>query len=239
MPFLIALQFLTIIPVHTSVLPDEHDQATSLQWYGVIGLIIGIVIAIAGAILDDLFSASVCAGLVLILWVLVTGALHIDGLGDSIDAMFGVTRKQSLQIMKDPRSGPMAVTGIVLVLLLMFAGLSQIALSGKWYVLIAVPVFARVSAQCLLLTTPYTRANGIGAGIAAGLDRQRVIFSIVVAIIVAQIICGFSYWYVLPILTILFVALRSIMMRKLLGCTGDTAGALIVLSEAFGIILIS
>ena len=239
MPFLVALQFLTIFPVHTTVLPDDHDQASSLEWYGVVGLLIGVVVAISGSVLDGIFSPTICAALVLTLWVLITGALHIDGLGDSIDAMFGVSRERSLQIMKDPRCGPMAVTGIALVLLLMHAGMTQVAITGNWFVIIAIPIFARISAQCLLLSTPYARADGIGSSMVAGMDRERVIIAATVVGLVALIIIGFSNWYVIITLTILFIGLRSLMMRKLLGCTGDTAGALIILTEALGLVLIS
>ena len=239
MPFLVALQFLTIFPVHTAVMPDDQDQASSLEWYGVIGLLIGVVVAIAGSVLDGIFSPSVCAALVLTLWVLITGALHIDGLGDSIDAMFGSSRERSLQIMKDPRCGPMAATGIALILLLMHAGITQIAITGNWFVIIAIPIFARISAQCLLLSTPYARVDGIGSSMVVGMDRERVIIAATVVGLVAFVIIGFSNWYVIAALAILFIGLRSLMIRKLLGCTGDTAGALIVLTEVFGIILVS
>lgn len=105
-PFLIALQFLTRLPVRIASEPDEKSIAQSLSYYPLVGLIIGALLA---GIAWGLSGAPVLlsAALLLVTWVLVTGGLHLDGLADSMDAWVGGLgdRERTLAIMKDPYCG--------------------------------------------------------------------------------------------------------------------------------------
>ena len=115
-----AMQFLTRIPLATQTLFDNKDYANSLAWYPVIGLILGWLGLALRCSSDRLSSASLAASSVLAVWVLLTGALHLDGVADCADAWVGGfgDREKTFQILKDPRSGPIAVVVLVLVLLL-------------------------------------------------------------------------------------------------------------------------
>ena len=120
-----AMQFLTRIPLATQTLFDNKDYANSLAWYPVIGLILGGLVWLSGVALTELSSASLAAALLLAVWVLLTGALHLDGVADVADAWVGGfgDREKTFQILKDPRSGPIAVVVLVLVLLVKWAAL--------------------------------------------------------------------------------------------------------------------
>lgn len=124
LPFWIALQFLSSLPVRLSGMPTPQEMGRSLLFYPVVGLLFGLLLWLASQLLDGV-AAPLHAALLLALWVLLSGALHLDGLADSADAWLGGfgDRERTLQIMKDPRSGPIAVVTLVLVLLLKFCAL--------------------------------------------------------------------------------------------------------------------
>jgi adenosylcobinamide-GDP ribazoletransferase len=114
------------------------------------------------------------AALLLTVWVLLSGALHLDGLADSADAWLGGfgDRERTLTIMKDPRSGPIAVVTLVLVLLLKFAALLALIEQQHALALIIVPLLGRSALLGLFLTTPYVRAGGLGQALADHLPRS-------------------------------------------------------------------
>ncbi len=107
------------------------------------------------------------AALLLSLWVLLSGGLHLDGLADSADALGGFgDRERTLTIMKDPRSGPIAVVTLVLVLLLKFAAILALIESNHSIGLLLAPLIGRSAMLALFLGTPYVRAGGLGQALA-------------------------------------------------------------------------
>ena len=115
--WLIALQFLTRVPVRLTAMPAPEQVGRSLLWYPLLGLLVGGLL-LGLHLLLGATPALLQAALLLTVWVAITGGLHLDGLADSADAWAGGfgDRERSLAIMQDPRSGPIAV--VVLVLLL-------------------------------------------------------------------------------------------------------------------------
>jgi adenosylcobinamide-GDP ribazoletransferase len=99
--------------------------------------------------------------------VLLSGGLHLDGLADSADAWLGGfgDRERTLTIMKDPRSGPIAVVVLVLVLLLKFCALLALLATGQWRRLVdRAPLIGRSSLLAVFLTTRLCAGWGFGSG---------------------------------------------------------------------------
>jgi len=161
--FQIALQFLTIIPVSYAN-ATEQQLGRSLVFYPLVGLIIGFILSAVVSVLPVSYSL-LSAALLLTVWVLLTGGLHIDGLADSADAWLGGigSKQRTLAIMKDPAAGPIAVIVLGLTLLLKLALLEIVISSGQIYALIWSIILARTAIPLLFLTTDYVRPNGIGA----------------------------------------------------------------------------
>ena len=114
---ILALQFLTRLP--TPRVPDfrPEDLAASAAWFPVVGAAVGVVVAaalVAGAFVDPWLGAL--AGLMV--WVWITGALHLDGLADLADALGAAHRdpQRVLEVLRDPHVGTFGVVAIVLVL---------------------------------------------------------------------------------------------------------------------------
>ncbi len=235
-PFLIALQFLTRLPVRLSGDITERDIGRSLLCYPLVGLIIGLLLA---ALNWTIASApdQLRAGVLLAAWVLITGALHLDGLADSADAWLGGhgDRERTLAIMKDPYCGPAAVVILVVVLILKFAALTVLVQRNDWTSLIVTPLLARASLPLLFLTTPYVRRGGLGAALAEHAPRGPTILVLIVTVVAILLMTGKSGLLPLAVATLAFVLLRVLMLRRIGGTTGDTAGALVELVETLAL----
>lgn len=231
-PFLIALQFLTRLPVRIASEPDEKSIALSLSYYPLVGLIIGALLAgIAWGLSGSPVLLS--AALLLVTWVLVTGGLHLDGLADSMDAWVGGMgdRERTLAIMKDPCCGPAGVVSIVLLLLLKFAALHAIIESGNLIILLLAPLLGRTVLLPLFITTPYVRSNGLGAPISSCLSRQLIVPVFVAALVIVFVLAGIESLWLMLMMTLVFIWSRILMMRRIGGMTGDVAGGLVETTE--------
>ncbi len=225
---LIAIGFLTRIPVPADGFGDPQARSRSLLWYPLVGLLIGALLyALAWAAHG--WPPMLSSAMVLVAWVAVTGALHLDGLADSADAWIGGLgdRERTLAIMKDPRCGPAGVVALVLVLLLKFAALASVPVSLG---LLLAPLLGRAVLTVAFLTTPYVRSGGLGSGL---MDAPRVACLGMLALVALG--CVVTGWRSVLALTVamLVVALwRRAGMQRLGGMTGDTCGALTELTEA-------
>ncbi|MGX2039376.1 adenosylcobinamide-GDP ribazoletransferase [Methylocaldum sp. MU1018] len=232
LPLLIALQFLTRLPVRLNVPPDGPALGRSLLFYPLVGLGLGLALAVLAQSLAEV-GGRLPAAIVLTAWVAFTGALHLDGLADSADAWAGGfrDRDRTLAIMKDPRSGPVAVVVLVLVLLLKFAALEHVVARHDWSALALAPVLGRAAPLLLLLTTPYVRPGGLGSELAKHLPRRSGMLALSVTLAGASIVAGTRGIWPFLAAGALFCWLRLSMVRRIGGTTGDTAGATIELTE--------
>jgi len=232
---LVAVGFLTRIPVPTSASGEGRGQAASLAWYPLVGLLLGALLAGLAWTLQSLPSL-LSAVIVLVAWVGLTGALHLDGLADSADAWVGGLgdRDRTLTIMKDPRCGPAGVVALALVLLLKFAALASLP-SSDGYLLLLAPMLARMALTAAFISTPYVRSGGLGTGLVAA---PRV--ACVIALSAGVALCGALGWrggLAAAAAAIVYLLWRRACVRRIGGITGDTAGALAEMIEA--VVLVS
>ena len=236
--FFIALGLMTRIPVPSLFHIKEGDSKKLYGWsvtfYPLVGLVIGglLVFILWGISLLSLSANGLIeAAIILAAWVLITGALHLDGLADSADAWLGGygDKQRTLEIMKDPYSGPAAVVVLVLILLLKFSSLTVITMD-EWLILILSPVLARTLIMILLATTPYVREGGMGESAVKQLPKRAVwIFSLVV-LAVSVFLLKEKSWGLLVLIAIAYF-IRRLMLKRISGTTGDTAGAMLEVIE--------
>lgn len=230
-PFLIALQFLTSLPVRLRDMPMPEAIGRSLLYYPLVGLLLGAMLWLAGDVLERT-ALPLQAALILAIWVALTGALHLDGLADSADAWLGGfgDRDRTLAIMKDPRSGPIAVVVLVLLLVLKFTALWALLGDGQRLGLLLAPLLGRSAVLGLFLTTPYVRPGGLGQALAEQLPRAPVRW-VLSMVAVLCLLMGEAGWLALAVTLVVATLARRAMCRRLGGTTGDTAGALVELVE--------
>lgn len=228
---LIALQFLTRLPVSLPGMPTPEQMGRSLLWYPAVGLLLGLLLWGAHLLLGQT-SALLQAAIILALWVALSGGLHLDGLADTADAWVGGfgDRERTLTIMKDPRSGPIAVVVLVLLLLLKFAALFTLLQAGQGIYLMLLPWLGRSLLPLLLATTPYVRAGGLGQALADHLPRRQLPWVLGVHV-AGMLLFGWQGLLALMAGLLLFAWLRRALLQRLGGTTGDTAGALVELAE--------
>lgn len=222
-----AFAFLTRIPMPRLPM-GEREQAASLKWYPFVGLVIGLLLSVL-ALVTQRWPDLPVAALLLLLWVALTGALHLDGLADSADAWIGGMgdRERTLTIMKDPRSGPAAIVALVLVLLLKFSALASLA---DPLLLVLPPLLGRTALVGLFLTTPYVRKGGMGDAL-RGASSTGCKVSLIVSLAVAACF-GLPGLVATGMALIVAGCWRHACMARIGGFTGDTAGAMVEMIEA-------
>lgn len=231
LPFWIALQFLTVIPVQLSRIPNQTENERSVLYYPLIGLLIGLILYSLSWLLSPvphLLSAS----LILIIWIWLTGGLHLDGLADTADAWVGGfgDKQRTLEIMKDPSCGPIGVLSLIAVCLLKWVCIYLLLEQHLALFLIVVPLLGRVVPLILLLTTPYVRENGLGRHLAKDLPKKSA------WLISLMVLLSLIYWKLQGVLSLLvfvtgLIYLRHLFIKRIDGITGDTIGASIELLE--------
>lgn len=162
-----AFSFLTILPLGS---PSGRQRGPAFAWYPLVGLCVGALLTAIAAFspLDRELSAF----LILLVWALITGGLHLDGFGDSCDGLLAaVAPEERRRIMRDPRAGMWAVAGTSLLLL------------GKWLaiqaapaeLLILAPVLGRWAIVLAAYAFPAVSVTGLAASFRDGLARRHVV----------------------------------------------------------------
>lgn len=240
LPFWIALQFLSSLPVRLPGMPAPQAMGRSLLFYPLVGVLFGSILMALNLFLDGA-PQLLHAALLLAAWVLLSGGLHLDGLADSADAWLGGfgDRERTLTIMKDPRSGPIAVVTLVIVLLLKFSAILALIEEHHAIGLLLAPVIGRAAMLGLFLSTPYVRAGGLGQALADHLPRKWGLQMLAVTAVGCVMVSGWAGLWVLLFAVAGFFWLRRLMMQRLGGSTGDTAGAMLELLELLVVITLA
>ncbi|WP_076070503.1 adenosylcobinamide-GDP ribazoletransferase [Sphingomonas montana] len=161
---IVAFSFLTRLPT-PQIEADADDFAAAIRRYPIVGLVIGAIVAIGGwatSQLDPWFGALAA----LALWVAITGALHLDGLGDLADGLGArhANRERFLAVMADPHIGSFGVVAILIQLMAKLVLLH--ALLPVWWTVILVPAAARIGPLAWARWLPPLRPGGLGVAVA-------------------------------------------------------------------------
>lgn len=230
--FWLALQFLTRLPTPTITEPQPQELGRSLLHYPLVGLVIGALLWAMAVLLGET-EPLLRAALLLSFWVGVTGALHLDGLADTADAWVGGQgdAERMLAIMKDPCSGPVGVTAVVLLLALKLAALQVIVQHELWGALFMAPALARAAVPLLFATTPYVRAQGLATALIERLPRTLLKHMVLLMLVLVLLLQGWQGLVLVAVVGGTVFLLRQFFMRAIGGVTGDTVGAKVELAE--------
>jgi len=245
---ILAFQFLTRIPVYrvftiANTAPTEQVAGKALLYYPLVGSVIGGCLLVWPWLVQYCglgMSAELQAGLLLVLWVWLTGALHLDGLADSADAWLGGfgDKQRTLDLMKDPTCGPAAVVVLVLVLLVKWLALTEVlaGLAGTndnliYVALLWLPVMARCQAMVLVVHTPYVRGQGLGTQLKNQAQSLWVWLQLLLLGLLSAYLLGQVFVALVSTLVVGYWLMRRLMLQRIDGWTGDTAGASIEVTE--------
>lgn len=222
---IVAIQFLTRLPTpRITVSSDEF--AASMRWFPAVGLIVGAIVAgsgWAGARIDP-WTGALCA---LLLWAAVTGALHLDGLGDIADASGAAhkDRERLLAVLSDPHVGSFAVVAIGLQLVAKLVLLHALLDAQAFVAIALVPFAARIGPLVWSRALPDLHA-GLGSRFRHAV--RPVDFVIWSLLLVA------AAWVSPSLLAapLVFLLWGWWLLRKIGGISGDGHGAGIEVGES-------
>ena len=226
--FLSAVGFLTILPAGN---PEKFNANGMIIFFPVVGLVIGIMLAFVDFTAAKLWSLPVASVIDLVFLIKITGALHLDGLGDMADGLYGDRPvEKSLEIMKDSRIGAMGLVMVVSVLFIKWGGLCDLR-ANRALMLIIIPAYARGAMLFGFYFLKYGRPDGTGKAFFEEKLSARS-FSCLALPVVISLIAGLKG----IILNFVFFALIFVILRfykKKMNCiTGDMLGAMTEITEA-------
>ncbi len=227
MAVIVALGFLTALPTpRVGALPAKA-LARSLAYFPIVGGLIGVLLWLLDLTLAPVVPVGVRGALLVAATIALTRGLHLDGLMDSCDGLFGgFTPERRLAIMRDSRVGAFGVLGAAADLLLRYACLAE--LGGAWRVvaLVGAPALGRWALVYATVAFPYGRSEGLGLAFKEAAGAREVALASAFAVAI-----GAAVWWpwgaaaILPAWAVAWLGARFI-LRRLPGLTGDSYGAL-------------
>lgn len=233
--FLLAWHFLTAVPLTRRHQVTTMEQfASSMVWFPTVGLVIGLTLAASATALDLILPRNVVDWMLILLLVLLTRGLHLDGLADTLDGWAGGrTSNERLEIMRDPRIGAFGAIGLVLALGLRQAGLFGLPDSGRWAMIATMPLLGRWAMVVGGVAAPYARADGgLAHPFLAHLAGRHVLMA--TAVPAVWLLWWFGPIGTLSILVLLAALVRVVTALSLRWCggvTGDVFGLMNELAE--------
>ena len=226
----IAFGLMTTLPFRLPENWSAGDSGRAAVWYPLVGLVICALTWLAwkGAIF--IFPPLVAGIVTLVVWVGLTGGLHLDGLADCCDGLFAsVSPARRLEIMKDPHVGAFGVIGLILILFLKAAALASLTPVSSFGILLA----ASLARWCILPAGlfPLARPSGMGADFAAGFKRSFIVWSAIIPLTIAILLGRRG---ILSSIAGLGGAALVVWLAKsrIGGVTGDVFGMVVEIAEA-------
>ena len=205
-----------------------------------VGLIIGFILVGLSWILRFVLPPGIANALLLVVLVILTGALHLDGLADTCDGLAGhKTAEDRWRIMRDSRVGGFGVIGIVLILLVKYVSLNCIPGTIMIASLVLMPVTSRWAMTYAIFAYPYARPSGLGRVFKEGTRWPEFVVATIIAIVVAALAMKLVGLVILAIVLIITIALAIYFKKTFSGLTGDNYGAIHEISEVSVLILVN
>lgn len=253
MRFISILQFLTRISIKKDIGYDPHMER-GIVYFPVVGAIIGLLLFVGFRAFSWLFSGIdniyLLATLILILELIITGGLHMDGFGDTFDGFFSYRSKDRiLEIMRDPRLGTNGLLAIVALVVLKIVAMATLIAYNMAVYLIFMPIVGRLAGVFLTYKTRPARENGMGNMFIGKCSTSALVLASLftaLSAIAIEYLMGFKtyifiYLYLIGSMVLIFVLSRLLIglsYRRIDGITGDLLGCVIEISEVVFLIYI-
>lgn len=238
-----AIQLLTVVPIPGSrqlfAMQDDASShvITGSGYFSLVGFLIGLITCLIPFLFGALPS-FVLSALAIIVLVILTGGIHLDGLIDTCDGVFGrLDRASKLEIMRDSRVGSFGLLGAACMLLLKFALLGSLSVNLFFPALLVAPAISRWCVVLAMRLFPGARSDGMGDEFRRGITLPYLALSGIIALLVALIfghLVGVLMWLGASALAII---LGAWMTRALGGLAGDVGGAIVEVTEVTALLL--
>jgi len=231
------LALLTSLPI------TRRRMELSAAGYGlfpVVGLVIGAILLALDHIARAIVPSPASSALVVAGLAALTGALHLDGLADTADGLFGgQDREQRLGIMRDPHNGAFGFVAVAAVLLLKWAALIPLEGWLRTGSLLLVPSLARWSVLPSMILFPAAKGEGMGFAIQSTSRWPQAVQGSAVALALSLGIFWPTGLALLALALLVALAIGAYSTSRLGGVTGDIFGCTVEVSEVALLLLAS
>jgi adenosylcobinamide-GDP ribazoletransferase len=222
-----AFTFLTRVPLARLVVLDGDDVARGSILFPIVGAGVGAAGGGVALMVDQWLPSFTTAALACTVTVLLTGALHVDALADTADALGAPTRERALEVMRDSRIGSFGATAIALDLLLKVSAVAALVdRGGVVGAFVAAGALSRSAAPLLAARLPYPRAaGGTGSVLTGRVTTATAVIVCVIGLAITVVAAGADAWPLDATAAIATLALALSYRAWLGGATGDCLGA--------------
>jgi adenosylcobinamide-GDP ribazoletransferase len=237
--YLIALQFLTIIPLPFSVRCEEKDLGKAMSFFPLVGLTLGALLVAANFILSLCLPREIVDLLLVAILAIVTGVLHLDGLADVFDGLAARGgRERFLAVMKDSATGAAGAIGLVLVLLLKYQALLHVPIEYKHEALFCFPMLARFAQVQMTVGSNKARADGLGTVFIGGAGWLQLLVATLFTLAATYLLLGTKGFLLFIASYLLTWGFKAWFHHRLRGITGDIIGFVSELNEVLCLLVI-
>ncbi len=218
---------------------DQTKLAKAIAYFPIVGYCFGLILAGLNFVLTTIFAPTAVDIILIVTLVIMDRGLHLDGLADTADGLFGGKNKEDiLRIMKDSSVGAFGVTAIVLILLSQFAFLQSIKPAFKTTALIFMPTIGRFSVTLANYLFKPAKQEGLATTFTQYKTKSTIIATIFMTIITGALLyLQPKTWPIITAGFILMLILPLPLTRKINGTTGDIFGALIEINQVITLLL--
>ncbi len=226
----LAISFLTIVPVIDRRRASKDAVAASFAWFPIVGFVLGAALTAEDWLLAHVFAQVIRSVLIIVSLTVVTGAVHLDGLADTADALgAGRDRERALEILRDSRVGTFGASAIFFDLTLKILALSTLAGHRRYAALLLAPMLARWAMLLVASGLVYLRSCGSGSTLLGNQSKSlgsRAVFVAIFTLAVVLMLGALSAVALATAVAIVIVfKMRWFYRRWLGGVTGDLIGA--------------
>ncbi len=222
--FALAVSMLTSLPFF-----KVHDfykgiNGYAVMFYPLVGFLIGSILWGVYLVLNPYLQPLHLGVIIFALWVIITGALHLDGLSDTIDGLF-VSKERALEVMKDPNTGGM---GMIFTVTFLILKASSLAHFNAFYLLPVILMLSRLNAVIAIYLYPYISQSGMASLAKEELTKRQLLVALSYSLLLV-FASNISILLVSSLL-VLFI-LKLFFIKRYGGFSGDIYGFMIEVTE--------
>lgn len=226
--FLLFVQFFTRIPINKNLACEKDDFRRGAIFFPVIGVIIGGAQWIIYYFLNKVLPSNVTSVFLVTTFIIMTGALHLDGLGDMCDGFFAFKggKEKIIEIMKDSRVGTYSVAAIILDILIRYSAYDAVIKNEISFIIIAAPMISRFMTVILAYISRPAKNNGSGNIFIGNIGKKQILISGLITFGAGYFLIGLKLIIILICSAVVFTLINNEFCKKKIGGqTGDTLGA--------------
>ena len=238
--YLIAVQFLTIIPLPFDTRCQKEDLGRATACFPLVGLTIGGLLVALNWLMEPWLNRSLTAALLITALAAISGALHLDGLADVCDGLAARgNRERFLAVMKDSNVGAVGAVGLVLGLLLKWQALTAVPAGITWQALLLFPTLGRCAQVLVMAGAKHARQDGLGAAFIQGMATRHLLVALCITVAACLLLLPVKGLIALTGVFAATLIIKGYFQNRLGGLTGDIIGCSCELAEILALIVLS